>query len=75
MRLAVSVYELDLACPAQLLYLATTIVGISPSKEQLGWDGKPRPQAQRRRVSREWPETLEPLSDTYMDQAYQGLLG
>jgi len=26
-------------------------------------------------VSREWPETLEPLSDTYMDQVYQGPLG
>ncbi|MBI3325117.1 MAG: VOC family protein [Nitrospinae bacterium] len=43
--------------------------------EQLGWDGKPRPKAQRRRVSQEWPETLEPLSDTYMDQVYQGPLG
>jgi catechol 2,3-dioxygenase-like lactoylglutathione lyase family enzyme len=43
--------------------------------EQLGWDGKPRPQAERRAVSAEWPETLEPLSDTYMDQVYQGPLG
>ena len=43
--------------------------------EQLGWDGKPRPQAQRRQVQKEWPETLEPLSDTYMDQVYQGPLG
>ncbi len=43
--------------------------------EQRGWDGKPRPQAQRRRVSKEGPETLEPLSDTYMDQVYQGPLG
>jgi catechol 2,3-dioxygenase-like lactoylglutathione lyase family enzyme len=43
--------------------------------EQLGWDGKPRPQEQRRQVRREWPETLEPLSDTYMDQVYQGPLG
>jgi hypothetical protein len=41
---------------------------------QLGWDGKPRPRA-RRQVSQEWPETLEPLSDTYMDQVYQGPLG
>jgi catechol 2,3-dioxygenase-like lactoylglutathione lyase family enzyme len=43
--------------------------------EQLGWDGKPRPKELRRRVSQEWPETLEPLSDTYMDQVYQGPLG
>lgn len=43
--------------------------------EQLGWDGKPRPQSQRRQVNGEWPETLEPLSDTYVDQVYQGPLG
>jgi len=43
--------------------------------EQLGWDGKPRPKVLRRQVSGEWPETLEPLSDTYMDQVYQGPLG
>jgi catechol 2,3-dioxygenase-like lactoylglutathione lyase family enzyme len=43
--------------------------------EQLGWDGRPRPKEHRRQVSREWPETLEPLSDTYMDQVYQGPLG
>jgi catechol 2,3-dioxygenase-like lactoylglutathione lyase family enzyme len=43
--------------------------------EQVGWDGKPRPKDRRRRVSSEWPETLEPLSDTYMDQVYQGPLG
>jgi hypothetical protein len=23
----------------------------------------------------EWPETLEPLSDTYVDQVFQGPLG
>ncbi|MEE9569956.1 MAG: hypothetical protein V3W37_11265 [Candidatus Binatia bacterium] len=43
--------------------------------EQLGWDGKPRPKMLRGQVSGEWPETLEPLSDTYMDQVYQGPLG
>ena len=43
--------------------------------EQLGWDGKPRPKELRRQVSGEWPEMLEPLSDTYMDQVYQGPLG
>jgi hypothetical protein len=43
--------------------------------EQLGWDGKPRPKELRRQVSQEWPETLEPLSDTYVDQVYQGPLG
>jgi hypothetical protein len=43
--------------------------------EQLGWDGKARPKEQRRQVRKDWPETLEPLSDTYMDQVYQGPLG
>ncbi|MEK7879903.1 MAG: VOC family protein [candidate division NC10 bacterium] len=43
--------------------------------EQVGWDGKPRPRAERRAVSDEWPETLPPLSDTYADQTFQGPLG
>jgi catechol 2,3-dioxygenase-like lactoylglutathione lyase family enzyme len=43
--------------------------------EQIGWDGKPRPAAQRRRVGAEWPANIEPLSDTYADQTFQGPLG
>jgi hypothetical protein len=43
--------------------------------EQVGWDGRVRPAGQRRRVSAVWPETLEPLSDTYVDQVFQGPLG
>jgi catechol 2,3-dioxygenase-like lactoylglutathione lyase family enzyme len=43
--------------------------------EQVGWDGRPRPHSQRRQVHGEWPETLAPLSDTYIDQVYQGPLG
>ena len=43
--------------------------------EQLGWDGRPRPQSQRRQVTGVWPEALEPLSDTYVDQVFQGPLG
>jgi hypothetical protein len=43
--------------------------------EQVGWNGQVRPQSQRRRVMTEWPETLEPLSDTYVDQVFQGPLG
>jgi catechol 2,3-dioxygenase-like lactoylglutathione lyase family enzyme len=43
--------------------------------EQVGWDGKVRPQSQRRPVQAEWPEALEPLSDTYVDQVFQGPLG
>jgi catechol 2,3-dioxygenase-like lactoylglutathione lyase family enzyme len=43
--------------------------------EQVGWDGKVRPASQRRTVGPEWPEALEPLSDTYVDQVFQGPLG
>jgi catechol 2,3-dioxygenase-like lactoylglutathione lyase family enzyme len=43
--------------------------------EQLGWEGRARPAAARRRVGPVWPETLEPLSDTYVDQVFQGPLG
>lgn len=43
--------------------------------EQVGWDGRPRPAAQRRAVTTPWPEQLEPLSDTYVDQTFMGPLG
>ena len=47
--------------------------------EQIGWDGKPRPPELRRgspgNGPEDWPETLEPLSDTYADQTFQGPLG
>jgi catechol 2,3-dioxygenase-like lactoylglutathione lyase family enzyme len=43
--------------------------------EQIGWDGKPRPQSQRRTVTDPWPDTLALLSDTYADQTYLGPLG
>jgi catechol 2,3-dioxygenase-like lactoylglutathione lyase family enzyme len=43
--------------------------------EQVGWNGRPRPQSERRKVTDPWPETLAPLSDTYADQTYMGPLG
>jgi catechol 2,3-dioxygenase-like lactoylglutathione lyase family enzyme len=43
--------------------------------EQIGWDGRVRPAAERRHVNGNWPETLEPMSDTYVDQVFQGPLG
>ena len=43
--------------------------------EQVGWDGRQRPAAQRRNVTKPWPETIEPLSDTQADQLFTGPLG
>ena len=43
--------------------------------EQLGWQGVPRPHEARRVAVAEWPETLDPLSDTYVDQTFLGPLG
>jgi catechol 2,3-dioxygenase-like lactoylglutathione lyase family enzyme len=43
--------------------------------EQVGWDGRPRPVEQRRKVSDPWPETLAALEDTYVDQVFLGPIG
>jgi catechol 2,3-dioxygenase-like lactoylglutathione lyase family enzyme len=43
--------------------------------EQVGWDGRVRPAGERRKVNGNWPEAIEPLSDTYVDQVFQGPLG
>ena len=47
--------------------------------EQVGWDGRPRTQQERRQVTatswKDWPETLEPLSDTYMGEQLLGPIG
>jgi hypothetical protein len=43
--------------------------------EQIGWDGRVRAPAERRRIETPWPEALEPLSDTYVDQVFQGPFG
>jgi hypothetical protein len=43
--------------------------------EQIGWDGKVRPPEQRRKVQGDWPEVIEALSDTYLDQTFQGPIG
>ena len=43
--------------------------------EQIGWDGRPRPPELRRATAAKWPEQLEPLSDTYVDQTFPGPLG
>ena len=43
--------------------------------ERVGWDGQPRPVNQRRVVGKDWPESLEAMSDTYADPAFMGPLG
>ena len=43
--------------------------------ERIGWDGKPRPAELRRKVGKDWPETLDAMSDTYADQTFMGPLG
>jgi catechol 2,3-dioxygenase-like lactoylglutathione lyase family enzyme len=43
--------------------------------ERVGWDGRPRPASERRKVAKDWPESLEPMSDTYADPAFMGPLG
>jgi len=44
--------------------------------EQIGWDGKPRPQAARRKVTPGvWPETLEALPDSFGGEPYLGPWG
>jgi catechol 2,3-dioxygenase-like lactoylglutathione lyase family enzyme len=41
--------------------------------EQVGWDGKPRPAAQRVLVDNDnWPETVPATSDTFAGEAYLG---
>ena len=44
--------------------------------EQVGWDGRVRGSAERRKVAPGvWPDVLEPLSDTYMGEPFFGPLG
>jgi catechol 2,3-dioxygenase-like lactoylglutathione lyase family enzyme len=44
--------------------------------EQIGWDGRPRPKELRRtRSGGDWPEVLEPMSDSYHGEPYPGPWG
>ena len=43
--------------------------------ERVGWDGRPRPASERRVVAKEWPESLEPMSDTYSRSGLHGAVG
>jgi hypothetical protein len=44
--------------------------------EQVGWDGRPRGAGERRRVEpKNWPDTLEPLADTFKGEPLLGPWG
>jgi catechol 2,3-dioxygenase-like lactoylglutathione lyase family enzyme len=43
--------------------------------ERIGWDGRPRPPSQRRAVIEPWPDSIEPMSDSYADPVFMGPLG
>jgi catechol 2,3-dioxygenase-like lactoylglutathione lyase family enzyme len=44
--------------------------------EQIGWDGKPRPAAQRPKIDNgRWPEAVPAASDTFLGEPYLGPLG
>jgi catechol 2,3-dioxygenase-like lactoylglutathione lyase family enzyme len=43
--------------------------------EQVGWDGKVRPEKQRRPVEAQWPEALEALPDSFQGEVYLGPWG
>lgn len=41
--------------------------------EQIGWDGRPRPAAERRKIAPgDWPETLPAMADSYMGEPFLG---
>ena len=40
--------------------------------EQIGWDGKPKPANLRRKIEANWPETVQPLSDTFNGEPFLG---
>jgi catechol 2,3-dioxygenase-like lactoylglutathione lyase family enzyme len=43
--------------------------------EQIGWDGKPCPVDQRPDIGSEWPEAVDPRSDSFAGEPFLGPLG
>ncbi len=44
--------------------------------EQVGWDGQPRPVEMRPKIdNNNWPESLDPLPDSYAGEAFMGPWG
>ena len=71
--------------PEQCPGLGHSVLAIDPEghamqlydyMEQIGWDGKPRPASQRRKIDNDhWPDTLDPASDSYCGETFLGPLG
>jgi catechol 2,3-dioxygenase-like lactoylglutathione lyase family enzyme len=51
------------------------IVQLYDYMEQIGWDGKPRPATERRKLTADWPETLDPHGDSNMSEPFLGPWG
>jgi len=52
------------------------LIQLYATMEQIGWDGKPRPAGQRRKVMPgDWPEAIAPNSDSYMGEPFLGPWG
>lgn len=43
--------------------------------ESIGWDGKPRPESERRKAVHPWPDTIAQDRGTYADRVFYGPLG
>ncbi|MGE0746783.1 MAG: VOC family protein [Rhodospirillales bacterium] len=43
--------------------------------EQIGWDGRPRPAAERRPIRGPWPETVPAYADTFGGEPFLGPIG
>lgn len=51
------------------------LVQLYADMEQIGWDGRPRPAQQRRKVDNaNWPEAIEPLEDSFGGEQFLGPL-
>jgi catechol 2,3-dioxygenase-like lactoylglutathione lyase family enzyme len=52
------------------------LIQLYATMEQVGWDGKPRTPDQRRKVTPgDWPDVIEPTSDSYMGEPLLGPWG
>lgn len=52
------------------------LIQLYATMEQVGWDGKPRPSDQRRKVTPgHWPDTIEQTSDSFMGEPFLGPWG